>query len=106
MNQLYIGQICAFGFNYAPQGWAKCEGQLLQISQYSTLFALLGNTYGGDGRTHFALPDLRGTVGVGENQNLPIGLKKPILTGDQKSNISYQALNFCIALDGVYPPRN
>ncbi|MEM7185971.1 MAG: tail fiber protein [Bacteroidota bacterium] len=55
----FIGQIQAFGFNFAPRGWAKCDGQLLAISQYSALFSLLGTTYGGDGRTTFALPDLR-----------------------------------------------
>lgn len=56
----FLGQIQAFGFNFAPRGWAKCDGQLLPISQYSALFSLLGTIYGGDGRTTFALPDLRG----------------------------------------------
>ncbi|MFK8161573.1 MAG: phage tail protein [Lewinella sp.] len=56
----FIGQIQAFGFNFAPRGWAKCDGQLLAISQNQALFSLLGTTYGGDGRTTFALPDLRG----------------------------------------------
>lgn len=49
-------------FNFAPRGWLFCDGSLLPISQYQALFALLGNTYGGDGRTTFALPDLRGRV--------------------------------------------
>ncbi|MEM6769767.1 MAG: tail fiber protein [Bacteroidota bacterium] len=61
----FIGQIQLFGFNFAPRGWAKCEGQLLPIAQNSALFSLLGTTYGGDGRTTFALPDLRGRVAVG-----------------------------------------
>lgn len=56
----FIGQIQAFGFNFAPQGWAKCDGQLLPISSNTALFSLLGTTYGGDGRTTFGLPDLRG----------------------------------------------
>ncbi|MDO7172888.1 phage tail protein [Mariniflexile sp. AS56] len=56
----FIGQIQAFGFNFAPRGWAQCNGQLLAIAQYQALFSLLGTTYGGDGRTTFALPDLRG----------------------------------------------
>ncbi len=56
----YIGQIQAFGFNFAPVGWAQCNGQLLPIAQYQALFSLLGTTYGGDGQTTFALPDLRG----------------------------------------------
>ena len=55
----FIGQIQAFGFNFAPRGWAQCNGQILAISQYSALFSLLGTTFGGDGRTTFALPDLR-----------------------------------------------
>ena len=58
----FLGQIQAFGFNFAPRGWAKCEGQLLSIAQNSALFSLLGTIYGGDGRTTFALPDLRGRV--------------------------------------------
>ena len=58
----YIGEIRMVAFNYAPQGWAKCEGQLLPIAQNQALFALLGTTYGGNGTTNFALPDLRGRV--------------------------------------------
>jgi microcystin-dependent protein len=58
----FIGEIRMFAGNFAPRGWAKCEGQLLAISQYSALFSILGTTYGGDGRTTFALPDLRGRV--------------------------------------------
>jgi len=55
----YIGQIQTFAFNYAPRGWAKCDGTLLAIANYQSLFALIGTTYGGDGRVNFALPDLR-----------------------------------------------
>lgn len=56
----FIGEIVMFGGNFAPRGWALCNGQLLAISQNSALFSILGTTYGGDGRTTFALPDLRG----------------------------------------------
>jgi microcystin-dependent protein len=56
----YLGQIQAFGFNFAPVGWAQCNGQLLSIDQNQALFSLLGTTFGGDGQTTFALPDLRG----------------------------------------------
>lgn len=56
----FIGQIQPFGFNFAPRGWAKCDGQLQAISANSALFSLLGTTFGGDGRTTFGLPDLRG----------------------------------------------
>ena len=61
----YIGEIRMFAGDYAPRGWAKCEGQLLAISQYNALFSILGTRYGGDGRTTFALPDLRGRVAIG-----------------------------------------
>jgi len=67
-----LGQIQPFGFNFAPRGWSKCDGQLLSISQYSALFSLLGTTFGGDGRTTFALPDLRGRsiVHIGQGPGL------------------------------------
>lgn len=64
----FLGTIAFFGFNFAPSGWAKCEGQLLSIAQNQALFALLGTTYGGDGRSTFALPDLRGRFPMGEGQ--------------------------------------
>lgn len=60
----FIGQIQAFGFNFAPRGWAFCHGQILSIAQNTALFSLLGTTYGGNGQTTFALPDLRGRNGV------------------------------------------
>lgn len=56
----FIGQIQAFGFNFAARGWALCDGQIMAISQNTALFSLIGTTFGGDGRTTFALPDLRG----------------------------------------------
>jgi microcystin-dependent protein len=65
MAEPFLGEIRAFGFNFAPAGWAKCEGQLLPISQNTALFSLLGNMYGGDGKSTFALPDLRGRVAIG-----------------------------------------
>src|SRR5208337_4491565 len=58
----FLGQITLFPFNFAPHGWALCEGQLLPISQNTALFSVLGTTYGGNGQTDFALPDLRGRV--------------------------------------------
>ncbi len=64
MADPFLGQIVMFGGNFAPRGWALCDGQLLAISQNSALFSILGTTYGGDGRTTFALPDLRGRVPV------------------------------------------
>ena len=64
-SEPYIGQITIFPYNFEPRGWALCDGRLLPIAQYTALFSLLGTTYGGDGRTTFALPDLRGRIVVG-----------------------------------------
>ncbi|WP_299890365.1 phage tail protein [uncultured Lacinutrix sp.] len=61
----FIGQVMMFGGNFAPRGWAFCNGQLLAISSHSALFSILGTMYGGDGRTTFGLPDLRGRVAKG-----------------------------------------
>ena len=64
MASAFIGQIQLFGFNFAPRGWALCNGQILSIAQNTALFSILGTTYGGDGRTTFGLPDLRGRAAV------------------------------------------
>ena len=64
----FLGEIRLVPFNFAPRGWALCAGQLLPINQNQALFALLGTTYGGNGQTTFALPDLRGRVPVGAGQ--------------------------------------
>ncbi|CAM3514182.1 tail fiber protein [Polaromonas hydrogenivorans] len=77
----FLGQIQLLPYNFAPNGWAFCEGQLMAISQNTALFSLLGTTYGGDGTTTFALPNLKG--------------KEP------DSNT-----HFCIALVGIYPSRS
>ena len=60
MANHFVGEIRIVGFNYAPAGWALCNGQLLTIASYTALFSLLGTTFGGNGRTNFRLPDLRG----------------------------------------------
>lgn len=64
----FIAEIIMFGGNFSPRGWAFCQGQLLPISSNSALFSLLGTTYGGDGRTTFGLPDLRGRVPIQQGQ--------------------------------------
>ncbi len=64
----FLGQVILFAGNFAPRGWAFCEGQLLAISSNTALFSILGTTYGGDGRTTFQLPDLRGAVAMGAGQ--------------------------------------
>ncbi|MBW7476072.1 tail fiber protein [Paenibacillus oenotherae] len=62
MSDQYVGEIRMFGGNFAPVGWLPCDGRILSISQYEVLYVLLGTTYGGDGNTTFALPDLRGRI--------------------------------------------
>ncbi len=72
---LYLGQLLPVAFPFAPKGWALCNGQILQIAQNQALFALLGTTFGGDGRTTFALPDLQGRVPAHVGNGLTLGQK-------------------------------
>ncbi|HRX01617.1 MAG: phage tail protein [Anaerolineae bacterium] len=170
MSEPFLAEIRIVGFNFAPRGWATCDGQILPINQNQALFSLLGTTYGGDGRTTFALPDLRGrtpahvgdsgggwaitqgqksgeethTLSVGEiashthqamgssaqaNNNDPTGhvlaqsgtIYGPASSltpmragsignaggGQAHDNMQpYLALNFVIALQGLFPSRN
>jgi len=73
MSQPFVGQMIAVGFNFAPVGWLLCNGQTVPISQYEALYTLIGTTYGGDGQTNFALPDLRGRspLCMGTGSGLP-----------------------------------
>ena len=73
MTEPFIGEIQVFPFGFAPRGWAQCNGQLLPINQNQALFSLLGTTYGGDGQTTFALPDLRGRVPMGVSSDFVPG---------------------------------
>lgn len=70
MAQPYVGEIRMFAGNFAPAGWMFCEGQLLPISENETLFNLIGTTYGGDGQSTFALPDLRGRVPIHQGNGM------------------------------------
>lgn len=172
MAEPFLGCVSIFGFNFPPRGWARCDGQLLPISQNQSLFALLGTTYGGDGRTTFALPDLRGrapmhtgsgaglttrmlgqktgveNVTLTTNQipphshpanasitnattgmpqgNLPAPAVAPFNVYGDPTNLTpgspgqlsgaggaahnnmqpYTTMNFCIALQGLFPSRN
>ena len=166
MSQQYLSEIRIMSFDFAPQGWAKCDGQTMSITQNSSLFGLIGTSFGGDGKNTFALPDMRGLapvhasqtpVGVisGEpahtliiseipshthnafavstqsNTNIPAG---NVLANSAPNNIygpvqnlgaantntvsntgnsqphenmqPYLVLNFCIALQGIYPSQN
>src|SRR4051812_40138571 len=84
MAQPYVGEIRMFAGNFAPAGWMFCEGQLLPISENETLFQLIGTTYGGDGESTFALPDLRGRLpihfGAGFILAEPGGVEEVVLT--------------------------
>lgn len=68
MAEPFLGQIISVGFSFAPVGWYPCDGRLLDVSQHDALFALLGTTYGGNGQTTFALPNLNGRVPLGQGQ--------------------------------------
>ena len=81
MSEPFIGEICIFGFNFAPRGWAFCDGQLLPISQNTALFSLLGTTYGGDGRTTFRLPNLQGAAPLHPGQGPGLSLYRLGQTG-------------------------
>lgn len=118
-SEPFIGEITMFCGNFAPRGWAFCNGQLLVISQNQALFSILGTTYGGDGRTTFGLPDLRGRIPIhaGQGPGLPdvrLGQKNSgsyvMPYFDDKYNPvlppSTQAVNYVIALQGTYPSRS
>lgn len=170
MSSPFLGEIQMFGFNFAPRGWAFCDGQLLSIAQNTALFALLGTTYGGNGQTTFGLPDLRGRVPLHRGQGpgltnrtlgelsgsenvtllttqmpahnhllacnsddpnagspagkFPASSTSPIYASTSNSNMAptavslaggnqphpnmqpYLTVNFCIALEGIFPSRN
>lgn len=75
MAEPFLSEIRIMSFNFAPKGWAMCNGQLLPINQNQALFSLLGTTYGGNGQTNFALPDLRGRVPVHDGSGHTLGEK-------------------------------
>jgi microcystin-dependent protein len=81
----FLGEIRIFGFGDAPQGWALCNGQLLPIDENQALFSLLGATYGGDGETTFALPDLQGSLPMQSGQGLGLSLRALGETGGSET---------------------
>lgn len=99
-----LGEIRIFAGNFAPQGWAFCNGDLLSISEYEALFMIVGATYGGDGQTTFALPDLRGRAPVHQGGSLMLGQQAtPAAAGGQQQSPAWLGLNFIIALQGIFP---
>src|SRR5262245_29799295 len=87
MSQPYVGEIRMFAGNFAPAGWMFCEGQLLSIAENETLFNLIGTTYGGDGQSTFALPDLRGRLPIHQGSGFTLaetgGVEQVTLTASQ-----------------------
>jgi microcystin-dependent protein len=90
MTTVYVGQIEAFAFNYAPRGWVVCAGQLMPISQNQALFSLLGTTYGGNGINTFALPDLRGRVAMGQGNGQGLTPRSIGETGGEENHTLLQ----------------
>jgi len=111
----YVGEMSVFAGETAPQGWALCHGQVLAIAEYQPLFSVLGPTYGGDGTTTFALPELRGRApaGIGQGPGLPdmvLGQTGifPMIAGstsgdDSTEGVPYVGMNWCIAMNGEVP---
>ena len=117
----FIGEVRLFAGNFAPRGWAFCDGQLLPISQNTALFSLLGTTYGGDGRTTFGLPDLRGKYVLGEGNGpgmTPVSwgqiFRQDVDTRGKTGQAASRDLkkqgalgmHYIICLQGIYPSRN
>ena len=103
----FIGEIRMVGGSFAPRGWATCDGQLLPIAQNQALFSLLGTTYGGDGKTNFALPDLRGRAAIHRSTGIPQGKGQDEVnvTDGHTAQPGYLAVLFVIATEGIYPQR-
>ncbi len=89
MSEPFLGEIRMFGFNFAPTGWAQCNGQLMSIAQNTALFSLLGTTYGGDGRTTFGLPNLQSRVPVHQGQGPGLS---PYIIGEQTGTETHTLL--------------
>ena len=120
----YLGELITVGFNFCPRGTMEADGRLLPINENTALFSLLGTMYGGDGRTTFALPDLRGRtiIGAGQGPGLPdyrIGEKgtagtvpnngkngAPGARPASSDPLPYIALKQCVVAQGIYPSRN
>ena len=85
MADPFVAEIRIFGFNFAPKGWAFCDGQLLPLSQNTALFSLLGTTYGGNGKSNFALPDLQGSSAMQPGQGQGLSLRDLGETGGESS---------------------
>ncbi len=97
MSTPFLGQISIFSFNFAPKGWALCNGQILAISQNQALFSLLGTMYGGDGRQTFALPNLQGKLALGFGQGSGLNNRVQGEVGGEQNHT---------LINGEMPPHN
>ena len=98
----FVSQILPFAGNFVPLHWAACDGQLLAIQDYDALFSLIGTTYGGDGITTFAVPDLRGAVPVGGTD----GTERPLSSDIEGEAAGVVAMQYIICVSGLYPSRD
>ena len=108
-QELYIGEIIQTGYTFCPRNTTEAAGQLLAISSNTALFSLYGTTYGGDGRTTFALPDLRGRAPIHVGDSNRMGTYSDGGRTDTEGTRfvpGTQTVRFCVALQGIFPSRN
>lgn len=102
-----VGEIRAFAHDTVPDNWLQCNGRIMQIrGDYTALFSLVGTYYGGDGRSTFALPDLRAKLGVHFSHRREIGAQAHAVSGREPTEQQgFLALNYCICAQGMFPER-
>ncbi|HEX7828021.1 MAG TPA: phage tail protein [Thermoanaerobaculia bacterium] len=103
MFDAYISEIRLFGQEQLPPHWLPCDGRLLNIRDAQALYACIGNMYGGDGTTTFALPDLRGRVPLGVNWQIRIGEQLALVSERNEESLGTRAVTFAIATQGMFP---
>jgi microcystin-dependent protein len=108
MGQPFLGELKMISWNFAPKGWALCNGQLLPINQNQALFSILGTTYGGDGRVNFALPDLRGRSPIHTGAGFILGQKggqlaHTVTQSEMPAHIHMVSANTAAASAGTIP---
>lgn len=115
MSEPFVGQIIAVGFNFAPIGWALCNGQSVSISEYSALYALIGTTYGGNGQTTFNLPNLQGRAAINQGQapglssytlGQAAGTESVTLTTNQMPQHTHAVMGTSVAATSAIPTTN
>jgi microcystin-dependent protein len=107
--EVFLGMIAIFPYNFVPKGWAECNGQLVPIHSNQALFALIGTTYGGDGKTNFALPNLQDGIPIGKGQRTSVGQVTPISSsshGRQNKDLKRLNIIYAIATEGLWPSRD